>query len=102
MPNAAPRLTDLSTEVTFAESTVNAVPQLLDASVTFTDPDDNFSGGTLTVSGLLVEDRISIRNQGTAGGEIGFSGGNVTYGGTLIGTATGGAGTTFTVTFNAN
>ena len=34
--------------------------------------------------------------------QIGVSGGNVTFGGTVIGTATGGTGATLTVTFNAS
>ena len=67
-------------------------------TATITDPDSlDFSGGTLTVkmvalngSTVLATDVLSIRNQGTAAGEIGFTGVppfNVTYGGTLIGSA---------------
>jgi uncharacterized protein (DUF2141 family) len=100
--NSVPVLTGFESSVTFAEDTVNAAPQLLDTDVTFTDPDNNFNGGTLTVAGLLAEDRVSIRNQGTGAGQIGFSGGNVTFGGSVIGTASGGVGTTLTVTFNAS
>lgn len=67
----------------------------------------NFAGGTLTVEidgGLqAAEDVLSIRNQGTAGGQIGVSGNNITFGGLLIGTFTGGAGITpLNVTFNSN
>ena len=83
------------------ENTVNATPQIIDADVTFTDPDNNFDGGTLTVAGLLAEDTVAIRNQGTGAGEIGFSGGNVSFGGIVIGSFAGGAGSTLTVTFNA-
>ena len=39
--NVAPTLAGLTTPVTFLENTVNAAPQLLDADVTFTDPDNN-------------------------------------------------------------
>ncbi|MES9926148.1 MAG: FG-GAP-like repeat-containing protein, partial [Candidatus Thiodiazotropha endolucinida] len=73
-----------------------------------TDPDSSdYAGGSLTVevdSGLQpAEDRFSIFNQGTDTGEIGLSGGNVTYSGTLIGTVTGGTGIDpLTVTFNSN
>jgi uncharacterized protein (DUF2141 family) len=98
---AIPTLTGFAPSVTFLENTVNATPQLLDGDVTFTDPDNNFTGGTLVVSGLLAEDVVSIRNQGTGAGLIGFSAGSVTFGGVAIGTATGGAGGTLTVTFNA-
>jgi Ca2+-binding RTX toxin-like protein len=76
---------------------------LLDADVTFTDGDNNFDGGTLTVAGLLAEDSIAIRNQGNGAGEIGVSGSDVSFGGTVIGTFAGGnAGTTLAVTFNAS
>ena len=45
---------------------------------------------------------MAIRNQGTGAGEIGVSGSNVTFGGTVIGSFAGGAGSTLTVTFNAD
>ena len=63
--------------------------------------DRNFNGGTLTVSNLLAQDTVAIRNQGTAAGEIGVSGSDVTFGGMIIGSFAGGAGSTLTVTFNA-
>ena len=75
--NDAPSLTGLAPSVTFLENTVNATPQLLDANVTFSDADNNFNGGTLLVAGLLAEDIVSIRNQGSAAGEIGLAGGAV-------------------------
>ena len=98
---AAPNLTGFAPGPV-AENVVNVTPQLLDGDVTFTDPDNNFDTGTLTITGLLAEETIAIRNVGAGAGEIGFSGGNVSYQGILIGTATGGAGTTLTVTFNAS
>ena len=101
MANSVPTLTGLTTPVTFLENTVNAAPQIIDADVTFTDPDNNFDGGTLTVAGLLAQDTVAIRNQGTGTGEIGVSGSNVSFGGILIGSFAGGAGSTLTVTFNA-
>jgi Ca2+-binding RTX toxin-like protein len=97
----APTLTGLSASETFAENTVNLTPQILDADVTLTDPDGDFSGGTLTVSGLLAEDSVSVRNQGTGAGQIGFSAGIVRFGGVIIGIATGGNGATLSVTFIA-
>ena len=99
--NQAPTLTGLSTTLTFNENLVNTTPQLIDTDVTFADSDGNFSGGTLTVAGLLAEDRVAIRNQGTAAGQVGVSGANLTYGGVVIGTIAGGSGATLTVTFNS-
>ena len=101
MANSVPTLGDFATAITLLENTVNAAPQLLDADVTFTDPDDNFDGGTLVVSGLLAEDTVSIRNQGDGAGKIGLAGGTVSFGGVEIGTVSGGAGGDLTVTFNA-
>ena len=99
--NDAPVLTGLSPAIAFAENTVNATPQLLDSDVSFTDAEGNFDGGSLTVSGLLAEDRIAVRNEGVGAGQIGVSGANITYGGTVIGTLAGGAGSTLIVTLNA-
>jgi len=98
--NDAPKLTGLASSVTFSENTVNAAPQLLDADVTFTDGDNYFGSGSLTVSGLLAEDKVAVRNQGTGSGQIGVSGNTITYGGVVIGSFTGGTGTTLTVAFN--
>ncbi len=97
----APVLTGFAPFITFAENTVNAAPQLLDPAVVFTDAEGDFNGGTLSLSGLLAEDRVSVRNQGIGAGQIGLSGGNVTYAGLVIGTLTGGSGTTLSITFNA-
>jgi hypothetical protein len=47
MANSVPTMTGLTTSITFDENTVNATPQIIDADVTLTDPDDNFDGGTL-------------------------------------------------------
>ena len=98
---SSPVLSGVSTSTTFLENTVNGAPQLLDAVVTFNDPDNNFDGGTLRVSGLLAEDIISIRNEGNAAGQIGFASGEVSYEGTVIGTVSGGAGADLEITFNA-
>lgn len=51
--------------------------------------------------GVLAEDVISVRNQGTAAGQIGFSEGQLTYGGTVIGTLSGGHGEALNIIFNA-
>ena len=71
-----------------------------------TDDSPDLDTGTLTVdysAGGQPEDRLEIRNEGTGAGQIGVSGANVTFGGTTIGTFTGGTGTTaLVVTLNAN
>jgi len=100
--NDLPDLIGLDSQVIFAENTVNTAPQLIDTSITFTDPDNNFAGGMLTVSGLLAEDAVSILNAGTGVGEIGFDGSTITFGGTTIGTASGGNGTDLSVAFNSS
>ncbi|WP_437891022.1 Ig-like domain-containing protein, partial [Phytobacter sp. V91] len=79
----------------------------IDGTATVTDGDSaDFDGGNVTVSfgsSGAIGDVLSIRNQGTAAGQIGLSGGNVTWGGTLIGTVSGGSnGTALVVTLNAN
>lgn len=68
-------------------------------SLTLTDTDNtNFSGGTITVTNLgpfvAAKDTLSVRNQGTAAGLIGLKKGNITFGGQVIGTLSGGVGNT--------
>lgn len=60
--------------------------------------------GTLTVSVTQngsSNDRIEIRNEGTSAGQVGISGSEVTFGGVMIGSFTGGVGAPLIVTFNA-
>ena len=99
--NDAPTLTGFAPTITFDENTVNATPQLLDSDVTFADAEGNFDGGSLSLTGVLAEDTVSLRNQGTGVGEIGLNGAIVTYGGVTIGTLAGGAGAALEITFNA-
>ncbi|MCY2987092.1 MAG: Ig-like domain-containing protein, partial [Planctomycetota bacterium] len=87
--------------------TENAAATVIDSGATASDIDStDFNTGTLTVDYTAngsVDDRLAIQNQGTSAGQIGVSGSNVTYGGTTIGTFTGGNGTTaLVVTFNAS
>ena len=77
------------------------------STTTVADVDSlNVDTGTLTVDysvGGTADDRLAIRNQGTGPGQIGVSGSTVTFGGTAIGTFTGGTGTTpLVVTLNAS
>jgi VCBS repeat-containing protein len=97
LPNHAPALSGFGPSAAFAENLVNAAAQLLDGDVAFSDEDGNFDSGTLIVSGLLAEDRIAVRSDGT----VTVSGSSLSYGGTVIGSVAGGEGVTFTVTFNA-
>src|SRR3989338_4959533 len=76
------------------------------AAVTDVDS-NNFDTGTLTVSFVTgsdpVEDVLAIRNAGSSAGQIGISGSNVTYGGTTIGTFTGGSsGNALVITLNSS
>ena len=77
-----------------------------DAAVSDSDSAD-FNGGTVTASitGNRVpgEDVLGVRNIGTGAGQIGISGTDVTYGGTTIGTVSGGTGTNdLVITLNGN
>jgi VCBS repeat-containing protein len=82
-------------------------PVVLSPAATVADPDSpDFDTGTLTVttvSNMTVDDVLGIRSEGTAGGQIGVTGATVTFGGTAIGTFTGGnSGFPLTITLNAN
>ncbi len=98
--NDAPTLSGLAANLAATED----VTILIDSAVTFADIEGNFDGGTVTVSGLVTGDVVSVQNTGSGAGEIGFVGGTgaVSYEGTQIGTLTGGAGATATVTLNAS
>lgn len=73
-----------------------------------TDVDSaNFDGGDLTVSIASgrddADDVLAIQDQGSGAGEIGVSGTDVSYEGTVIGTFAGGTGTSdLVISFNAN
>jgi hypothetical protein len=76
------------------------------ATTTVTDVDSpNFDTGTLSVdfsAGGRPEDRLVVVDQGGGPGQIGVSGSTVSFGGTPMGTFTGGTGTTpLVVIFNA-
>ncbi|WP_299471232.1 Ig-like domain-containing protein [uncultured Roseibium sp.] len=96
-----PVLSIAQSVVNFDESDVNSAPQHLFASAHVADSDSaDFDGGLLSISrtGAIAtqtlfnapdnetQDNLGINNQGTGAGEIGVSGANVTFGGTVIGT----------------
>jgi uncharacterized delta-60 repeat protein len=103
--NDAPVLGFFNGSVVYTEG-LGAV--VLDVGASISDADSaDFDGGALQVAisaNGQAEDRLAIRNQGTGAGQIGVSGANVSYGGTLIGTFSGGTdgSTPLVVSFNAN
>jgi hypothetical protein len=54
------------------------------------------------LSGGHFNDRLGIQNQGTAPGQIGVNGGQVTYGGVPVGVRGGDGNSTLSITFNGN
>jgi hypothetical protein len=100
--NIAPIITLSPSALTLTPGSA-AVP--IDGSAVLTDPDSaNFATGVLTITAVTNAssyDRIEIRNQGNAAGQIGFSGSTIKYGGVTIGTLTGGA-TDRSITFTAS
>ena len=94
-------LSGFQPSISFGENTVNGGAQVLDGDVTLAYTGAGFTGGALVLSGLLAEDTISVRNQGTGAGQIGLSGNTVTWGGVVIGTLTGGQGGALTIAFNS-
>ncbi|MFO7543377.1 MAG: DUF4347 domain-containing protein, partial [Thiobacillus sp.] len=102
--NAAPTLALPGGALAYVE---NAGAVIVDGAATLADADSaDFAGGRL-VADLATTgtapDRLAIRHEGNAAGQIGVSGANVSYGGVLIGSFTGGAGSTpLVVSFNAS
>jgi len=100
----APTIALPGSTLTYVE---NNPATVLDSSATVIDTDSpNFNTGNLTVSFAAngtAADRLAILDQGTSAGQVGVSGSNVTYGGTIIGSLSGGIGTTpLVITFNAS
>ncbi|MDQ0462345.1 Ca2+-binding RTX toxin-like protein [Caulobacter ginsengisoli] len=89
-------------DATIEENDANYGPQLLNTGFTITGT--RLGGGSLVISGLLAEDILSFRNQGTGVGQIGFNAATraLTYGGVQFATASGGTGGDLTVTFLSN
>jgi len=109
MPNVAPVLDlngveeGLGTSRSYSEG---GTAEAIAPDATFEDSDSaDLDGGTLTVSfeqNGTVDDVLAILDGGDGAGEIGLSGSDVTFGGVVIGTWSGGTnGTDLVVTFNA-
>lgn len=100
--NVAPTITMTPTVLLVQPGATAAV---IDGSALVNDPDSaNFDKGVLTIkitnNASTLYDRIEIRNQGNSAGQISFSGTTIKYGGTTIGTLSGGT-TDRTITLNA-
>jgi uncharacterized lipoprotein NlpE involved in copper resistance len=92
--SASPQLGDFTGTFNFSENDVNAGLQLIDAAVGLSDADSaDFAGGRLDlyhVRGGSAEDQLGVVHEGNGAGQIGVSGNVVSYGGTAIGTLSGG------------
>ncbi|MGB7343264.1 MAG: LamG-like jellyroll fold domain-containing protein, partial [Pirellulaceae bacterium] len=106
--NDAPTITDLAGDtVNYTEGDgAVVIEQGGDALVADIDS-ANFDGGNLNVFFFSgdddAEDVLAIRNQGTGAGQMGVSGTDVTYEGTVIGTFVGGsAGANLVISFDAD
>lgn len=107
-PGTAPTITNLDGDsLAYTQGDgVLVIEQGGDAVVADIDSTD-FDTGNLTVAittgGDAAEDVLAINNEGTALGEIGVSGADVTWGGTVIGTWAGGTGgASLVVTFDVD
>jgi Ca2+-binding RTX toxin-like protein len=81
-------------------------PLTLAPAAALTDDNSSFDGATLTVTFAnngSVDDQLTVNNIGTGPGELGVSGTDVTYEGTIVGTISGGNnGNPLVITFNAD
>lgn len=78
----------------------------IDGRAAVSDPNtSDYTGTTLRVTitnNANPGDQLSVRNDGNAAGQIGASGGSISYGGTQIATFTGGSGSSpLVISFNA-
>jgi hypothetical protein len=101
--NDAPTLSQFGNTVTWSEN--NGAAVVVNPGAQVADIDSaNFDGGSLSATVAQhagVGDALSIRNQGTAAGQIGVSGNVVAYGGVAIGTVTGAGSASLSVALNS-
>ena len=94
--NDAPVLTGLDTTLSFM---VGDQPLLIDGDVAVFDVEQNWDGGTLSVTGLAATDNVAVRS---SGGVTTISGNEISVGGIPVATFTGGQnGTDLLITLNA-
>jgi hypothetical protein len=102
-PIEAPRI-DLGGVLNYTENTAARI--LAGGARVFDINSTNFNKGQLVVSvsaNVSTDDRLEIHSQGTAAGQISVSGNNVLFGGQVIGTFSGGVGSTpLTIKLNAS
>ncbi|HQA10867.1 PKD domain-containing protein, partial [Zoogloea sp.] len=100
-----PQLTDVRPTLTLGAAQA-ILPQLIDNDVAFANTGSNYNGASLLVyftSGAVSSETLSIRNEGAGATQVGLSGTDVTFGGTLVGSFSGGSGgAPLSVTFNAS
>lgn len=100
--NDAPDIVTAAGTTTYVES---QSPIVVDGQITVSDVDStDFDGGSLSVSipfNSASTDVLSIRDEGSLAGQIGVSGNTVTFGGTVIGTVTGGQRSPLVIALNA-
>ncbi|TNE67574.1 MAG: hypothetical protein EP335_01335 [Alphaproteobacteria bacterium] len=96
--NDAPTLSGLTT----LEYTEGDGVTVIDSDVTFFDADSDFDGATLKISGWLPEDGARVSYTGTGPGQIDFSAGYFTFGGTPFATVAVSSDTSYLFTFNEN
>jgi Ca2+-binding RTX toxin-like protein len=96
-------LTLTTDSFTFDENAINDAPVLLGLGAAFNHPDGMSPQSVLYIDGVLPEETISILNQGTGAGQIGYDDltGDVTYEGVLIGNFCGCSGGGVSVEFSA-
>jgi hypothetical protein len=85
---AAPTVSNFD-DVTFAENTVNATAQVIDNDITYanggnTNYNNNLIRVSYSVGGATAHEDLDVQNQGTGAGQIGVSGNNISYGGTVF------------------
>ncbi len=95
-----PQLTGLDSSLTIDRG----VTSFIDTELTFTDVQGNLNGGSIILSGLAVGDTITVLNEGTGAGQVGFSTatGAVSFAGVQIGTLTSTNGSTVRISLNGN
>ncbi|MCC9599428.1 choice-of-anchor I family protein [Stieleria sp. JC731] len=86
---------------------IGDLPVGIDGMLSVTPIGDLFADGAVAtfelVAGQLPSDQLAIRNEGTDAGQVGVSGTDVTFGGTVVASFVAGSGSSaLTITFNSD